>query len=144
MDTSNATVASATLIVVGEDLDPDFVTKALGMFPDQAWRRGNRPITKTSSGRFISHPSVAEWGGWKRFLPEKLNGELLEIQLEHWVETLEPKADRIRELLATGHTVTIDVYFCASEPEVIELKSHLLLAFGQLGVDVDLHVYPPD
>jgi hypothetical protein len=142
MDPLEAAVASATLIVLGDDLEPDFVTRALGMFPDQAWRRGERPTTKTSSGRLIAHPAVAEWGGWKRFLPEALKGELLEIQLQHWVETLAANVDRIRELLTTGHTVTIDVYFSASEPKLIELKAHLLLALGQLGVDVDLHVYP--
>ncbi len=33
---------SGTLIIVGDDLDPEELSIALGMTPDQSWRRGEQ------------------------------------------------------------------------------------------------------
>lgn len=142
MTTSDHTLTSSALIVLGDHLEPELVTRSLGVFPDQAWRRGERPIIKTPSGRFIPHPMISEWGGWKRFLPENLISEPIECQLAYWVETLEPKAAAIREMIAAGHTIKIDIFFSSSDCQVIELPSGLLRTLGELGIDVVINVYP--
>src|SRR5207253_1126302 len=56
---------STTLIVVGEDLDPDQVTEALGMEPDQSWRRGERKSLPLPGGKVMQFDSIYEDGCWK-------------------------------------------------------------------------------
>src|SRR5438067_7276882 len=123
---NQSSLSSATLIVLGEDLDPSEVTRVLGMFPDQAWRAGEVPQVQTPNGRWIESPRAVEWGGWKKFMPRSLNGEILEVQLEHWAGELESRAVAIESLRARDWSVTLDCFLTASEVEITGFSAELL------------------
>ncbi|MGN6182212.1 MAG: hypothetical protein ACTHQM_00985, partial [Thermoanaerobaculia bacterium] len=101
-------------------------------------------ITKTQSGRFVTDPWQAERGGWKRYIPDDLRPESVEHQLSYWIEMLHGKKDRIHDFLAAGYTCKIDIFFLAPDIEVIQFESDLLLALGELGIDVVMNIYPPN
>src|SRR5689334_5222577 len=87
--------SSVTLIVLGVDLEPGVVTRALSMFPDQAWRKGEAPKIRTPDDRWIRSSGIAEWGGWKKFIPATLLRRSLEVQLDHWSSALASKANAV-------------------------------------------------
>ncbi len=58
-------VCSATLIVFGEDVDPEAVTGLLQMDPSQAWRKGEQKSYTRSDGTVRQFNSFYEWGGWR-------------------------------------------------------------------------------
>jgi len=129
------------LVVLGEDVDPTEVTRGLGMFPDQGWRRGEIPRVLTPDGRVIQYPKSCDWGGWKKFMPESLRGESLEAQLEHWVRELDAKGEVLRTFVTRGWSLTLDCFIHSSDVAVIELRAELLSRLAVAGVDVDLHLY---
>lgn len=130
-----------TLIVLGNDLDPPEVTRALGMFPDQAWRKGDFPEVRTPDGRMIKHRRPAQWGGWKKFMPTTLDRETLEVQLEHWANELRSSQGTISVLIERGWSVSLDCFLSVSEFTLIELDAALLAKLVAAGSDVDIHVY---
>ncbi|HEV7240801.1 MAG TPA: DUF4279 domain-containing protein [Thermoanaerobaculia bacterium] len=142
MAVKQTTLSSVSLIVLGDDLEPGEITRALGMFPDQDWRKGDVPQIQTPDGRWIPGPAIAEWGGWKKFIPPVLVDDCLEVQLDHWANVLASKAHAIRAFRARGWSSTLDCFFTASEPEVAELKADLLAKLAAIGIDIDINFYP--
>ena len=130
------------LTAVGYDVEPTEVTRGLGMFPDQAWSRGEFPKIMTPDGRLLQHPQRADWGGWKKFMPDRLRGEHLAVQLEHWATELDSKREVLRSFLARGWSLTLNCYVDSSDITVIELKAELLSMLALIGVDIELHFYP--
>lgn len=142
MNDKHIGLSSVTLLILGDNLDPNEVTRRLAIFPDQAWRVGDFPEIQTPSGRWIQSTSAALFGGWKKYMPKILEGEMLGIQLLHWSEALESKADIIRALRDRGWSVILDCFVTASEPEMVELTAELLAKLAAIGSDVDFHFYP--
>ena len=95
------------------------------------------------NGKTIVFERPATWGGWKAFAPEQIVALPLQEQLAFWCTTLRHKETEIGELLALGYAVSIDCYYSATEPDLIELDTSLLTQLAALGVDVDIHVSPP-
>jgi hypothetical protein len=131
-------------MVLGDDLEPEFVTKALGRFPNQAWRVGEWPYSRKPNGDLLRGPREAEWGCWKAFIPVHLEDESLEKQLEYWQNVLIPRASYLADLSARGWDLIITCYFATATTELIELDAATLRAFGQLGVALELHVFSDD
>lgn len=134
--------SSVTLIVLGDDLDPGEVTRSLAMFPNQAWKAGEVPQIETPEGRWIAIPRAAEWGGWKKFMPEECANELLDDQLEYWAAELHSKSHAVAELRARGWSVTLDCYLSTHEVDTTKLTADLLRKLAALGADVSVHFYP--
>ena len=133
---------SVTLILLGEGLDPSGVTRALGMFPDQSWRTGEVPKVRRPDGRWIETPRVAEWSGWKKFMPVELDGESVELQLEHWAGELESKAEALQTLRDLGWSVALDCYMASPDSERLALRTGLIGKLANFGADLDIHFYP--
>lgn len=142
MSNHDTTLASVTLILLGDDLIPRDVTRSLGMFPDHEWRRGEFPTTHTPDGQRILHPGAADWGGWKKFVPATLRGEPLEVQIKYWTGELASKSGTIRGFSDRGWSAALDCFVTASDPEVVEIKADLLTELAGIGVDLNLHFYP--
>jgi hypothetical protein len=138
-DNLSGTTSSVMMVILGEDLDPAYVTRALGIFPDRAWRKGEISEISGPAGDVIRLRNPSGWGGWKKFMPEPLVGKLLEDQLECWAEQLENLEPRIREFRARSWTATLDCFLTTAGSELTELKHDLLSRLAASGVDVDIH-----
>jgi hypothetical protein len=53
---------SVTLIVVGDDLEPDVVTSVLGWLPNKSWRRGEHKRVMQPDGNERVFDSIHDWG----------------------------------------------------------------------------------
>lgn len=133
-------VSSATLIVLGVDLDPDRVTELLDLAPSQAWRKGQNKSITGYDGETRSYDGIYEWGGWKLWLPEEMRAMPLLSQLMHWSQILKERAAEVLELKEQGFTLELN---CSVSGRVytVQVPSALQASLGCLGVDLDLTFY---
>ena len=132
---------SATLIVLGDDLDPDLVSHSLGLIPDQAWRRGERKSFVKADGTTHYFDSHHERGGWKSFTTEKRLHIGLVKQIEYWCDTLKARKQSIRELQELGYKFIIDCCIVSETTEFLSIGSKLQQVLGDLKVDLDVTFY---
>jgi hypothetical protein len=127
---------SATLIVVGDDLEPEVVTSALGWPPDQSWRRGERKRFMRPDGTELVFDSVHEWGGWKCFTADDQRGQALHDQVAAWLGRLRDKGPALQGLRDRGWVVELDCFAVTSE--YLHLPATLLGELAGMGVDLAL------
>jgi hypothetical protein len=128
---------SVTLIVVGADLDPDEVTKALGLEAHKSWRRGERKAWVRPDGSIQRFDSVHERGGWKHFLPPRYKeNRPLHEQFHRWLARLRGLAEAIKTLTARGWEVELDCF--ATGSEALVLTNGDLRELAELGVGLAL------
>ncbi len=127
---------SVTLIVTGEDLDPETVTRTLSMAADRSWIRGERQSYTRPDGKVLHFKSVHEWGGWKRFLPEVETDRSLDDQIRYWLSELRERCDAIHELLELGCCIELNCFAAGSE--FLQLSNRELRDLAELGVDLSL------
>ncbi len=132
-------MASALLIILGRDLDPDRVSGLLGIQPDQAWRRGERQSIKMPDGSVRQFKSVHTRGGWKAWLKGAVRRRSLSSQVRLWCRRLLPKRRAVQELQALGYPVTIDC--CALAPGFVHLDAEVHRQLADLGVSLDITIY---
>lgn len=140
MAKDNKIVSSATLIVLGDDLDPDQVTEQLALAPSQAWRKGENKRVTGYDGRTRFYESVYEWGGWKLWLSEELREMSFPSQLAHWSQLLKERAAEVNGLKEEGFTVELNCCVI-SKTYSVQVPSELQALFGSLGVDLDITFY---
>ena len=133
-------MSSATLIVLGVDLDPDRVTELLDLAPSQAWHKGQNKSFTGYDGETRFSDSIYEWGGWKLWLPEDMRGMPLPSQLAHWSQILTERAAEVLELKEQGFTLELN---CSASGRVytLQVPSALQASLGCLGVDLDITFY---
>lgn len=102
-ENGNCLIAHATFRVLGEDLDPDDVTRLLGVEPSQALRRDQLVPTQTSVRR-------QETGVWLLKSEGKVASTSLERHLLFLLDRVEPRLAALDGLLRT-HQATAD-FFC--------------------------------
>lgn len=128
-------VCSVTLMVLGEDLDPDSVSATLRLEPSQCWRKGEKAKGRCGSAIAL-RGSVQEWGGWKLFMADEQKDLLLEEQLECWVEVLRPRIVGLRQLRLLGLECALDIFVTSSETASIVLSNQLQKAVASLGLEM--------
>ncbi len=129
---------SVTLIVVGDGLEPEVVTSALGWHPDQSWRRGERKRFKRSDGTERVFDSVYDWGGWKLFAADDERERSLQDQVAAWLERLRAKGSALRGLCDRGWEVELDCF--AATSECLNLSAIVLGELAELGVGLALTI----
>ena len=137
----NQNVCSATLIVLGNDLDPDMVSHSLGLTPDRAWRRGERKSFLKADGSTHYFDSHHERGGWKSFITEDRLSIGLVKQIEYWCEKLTERKQGIRKLQELGYKLTIDCCILSETIEFLSIGSEVQQVLGALNVDLDVTFY---
>jgi hypothetical protein len=125
---------SATLTVVGDDLDPAAVTTALGWSPDKSWRRGEHKRFTRDDGTDRVFDSVHDSGGWKRFGSAEERERSLQDQVAAWLDRLRGKGPVLRDLWARGWEVELDCF--AATSEYLHLPTGLMTELAGLGVDL--------
>jgi hypothetical protein len=126
---------SVTLIVTGDDLEPDVVTSALGWPPDQSWRRGERKRFTRPDGTERVFDSVHDWGGWKLFTADERRRSLQD-QVAAWLERLRVKAQALQSLRDRAWAVELDCF--AATSECLELPATVMGNLAGLGVGLAL------
>lgn len=134
-------VCSATLIILGNDLNPDIITDALDLQPSQAWRRGDNHSFNQADGTVCVYETIHKWGGWKRWLESDLRDMPLTAQLLHWSDLLMENGVFIKGLKKKGHTIEMNCCVITEASVVIQVPAQLQQKFGGLGVDLDVTFY---
>jgi hypothetical protein len=127
-------VSSVTLVITGESLDPDDVSRNLGLDPDQAWRKGD---TKQFGERVHRYPH----GGWKRYLPESFRNQPFEDQLAYWASLLGDHLMVFREIEHQGHDCVLSCFITTDETASIVVPPELQCALASLGLNIELSVW---
>src|SRR5262249_49650436 len=99
---------SATLIVVGDDLEPAVGTTTLGWSPDHSWRRGERKRFTRPDGTERVFDSVHDWGGWKLSIADDEKGLSLQDQVAAWLDRLRGKRQALQRLRERCWEVELD------------------------------------
>jgi hypothetical protein len=132
------TLASVMLLILGEDLEPEVVTRALMLFPDQSWRRGDRYPTLAQRG---VAGTAQDMGGWKKFISEDWLHRRLEEQLEFWATFLQGRSSGIDHLSALGYELALDCFVAPNFPFLVELSDSLQMQLGALHLNIDMHFF---
>ena len=127
---------SVTLIVVGDDLEPEVVTSALGWNPDRSWRRGERKRFTRPDGTERVFDSAHNWGGWKLFAADGERERSLQDQLAAWLERLRVKRPALLGLGDRGWEVELNCFAATSECLVLPVT--VLGELASLGVRLAL------
>ena len=127
---------SVTLIVLGDDLEPEVVTSTLGWSPDQSWRRGEQKRFTRPDGTVRVFDSVHDWGGWKLFMKGDDRECSLQEQVDKWLERLRGTSQVLQCLHDRGWDVELDCF--AATSEFLELPATVLGELGALGVGLAL------
>lgn len=131
--------SSATLIVYGEDVDPELTSDLLQLQPNLAWRKGDTERTRVD-GSIVPRSKPAAWGGWKRWLDDDLMAQSLNEQLVHWASLLAGKAEAINRL--KQQSLSIELNCCVvAKTVVVHIPDELQQEFGGLGIDLDITFY---
>lgn len=130
-------LSSATLIVLGTNLDPKEASTALRMRPSDAWKRGSPKVLR---GKVIG-TTFHEWGGWKKHLPPSQMSRPLELQVARWERTLRDRADGLNRLASMGCHCALNCYVGTSATATIHLPPELQFAIGKLGLVLELDVF---
>lgn len=91
--------------IIGEDLDPEYITAFLGMKPDYSHKKGDASKRVNSSGKTVIGPSH-KTGIWS------INSELpetssLEEHISWLLEKLALAGEKVKELSQKGYRVDI-------------------------------------
>jgi hypothetical protein len=132
-------MATALLIVLGRNLNPDRVSRLLAIQPDQTWRRGERHSFKRKDGSIRQFTSRHGRGGWKASLKGGARKRSLPAQIRFWCERLTAKRSAVHELQQLGYSVLIDC--CASAPDFIHFDAKLHRQLAELNVGLDITFY---
>lgn len=132
------TVASVSLLILAEDLEPEVVTRALRLFPDRAWRKGDQPPVLAQRG-ILGPPTVR--GGWKKRIPDDWSDRRVEEQLEFWATSLRERSSGIDHLCSLGYEVVLDCFVAPRFPYLLELSGSLQAQIGALNINVDMHFF---
>ena len=137
-------VSSVTLMILGEDLKPDEVSAELSLKPSQAWRKGEQKSFVRSDGSRRVFDSRHEWGGWKCFVDQSHENDLLEEQLQFWCDTLRDKVDAIARLKSKGMHCALSLFVTTDDTASIIFPEELQASLAALGLELELSIMTGD
>lgn len=140
METDPECLSSVTLIVLGRDLNPDTVSHELSLTPSKSWSKGEQKQIERSDGSQRVFDSRYEWGGWKLFMDSKLNNDLLEAQLQFWIDLLQDKTEAITRLKSHGLQCLLDVFITTDATASVVLPEELQKSLAALGLEIELSI----
>lgn len=115
-------VYSATLLIIGDVLDPQAITAALSIEPNQSWRRGEP--------KEFAPDTFYEWGGWKGFMPTEMENLELDEQIIWWCERLEGKESIMKSMEEKGFRLEMNCFATSGfqlDPDIMGRLSELCL-----------------
>jgi hypothetical protein len=135
---SNFDHSRASLRIMGDTLDPDWVTAQLGIAPTESFRKGDVRIGKSTGNQMIRRTS-----GWyltaPNATPEDLNGQIRSILSE-----TPDDPDLWQNLNQRFQAELFCGLFMATWNDGITLAPDVLLMAGRRGLAIGLDVYRSD
>ena len=127
----------ASFRIMGKDLDPSEITNLLHMHPNQSHRCGDPNMSK--AGRRYADYTEGLWA-----IDSSVDEtQAIDVHLEALVTKLWKHRDLLQEFRKRGYTTDIFVgIFDIDDNTGVVLKNSLLRRVMQLGVDLDLDLYP--
>lgn len=126
----------------GSDLDPDELTRSLGVEPTSAHRQGDPKYSDPAVRRKIRNGRISAWssGLWsfESGLPQ---AEPLEAHMRHVLDRLIGKEEQLRELSRRYSADFFRGVFMDSVNSEIVLSPAGLLEIGSLGLELGLDLY---
>jgi hypothetical protein len=125
----------ATLRMYHEDLDPDAVSRELGLAPERAFRRGEH------HSRTAPH-LVRRFGGWFLTSRGAVDSKDVRRHLDWLLDQLEPRSDALRRLQGAGFRMDVSCYWVSSFGHGgPALSPRLMRRLADLNLDVWFDVY---
>ena len=127
-------LSSATLIILGNNFDPKYISRLLDLKPDQMWMRDEVKMI----GEKLKH--VYKDSGWKKYISKKYLNKYLEPQLEYWCKLLIAKSKAIKKLSKDGNRIVLNCFIGTDSTATININSELLekLAALKIGIEFDI------
>jgi hypothetical protein len=137
MKTKNKEYLSlVTLAFFSPDLNPDFITKNLGLKPDRQWKKGDKQESKP-----LKTKSKQKLGGWKKAIPNKCDNKCLEDQLAYWHSELHNKKKQLLAFKEKGYYCCFDCFITTDDTASILFDETLLKKIADLGIDIRLRYW---
>src|SRR5690242_8187633 len=131
---------SLFLMVLGNDLEPELVSKALGLRPSDCWRRGEKQRGILPNGKTLQFKSVYKWGGWKFHYQSARTDEALVRKMMSVATQLGERKRQIRALTRSGQQIFLISLVQNTSRIIIPPELHGLLA--GLGIHLQIDFWP--
>ncbi|HRS17773.1 MAG TPA: DUF4279 domain-containing protein [Thermoanaerobaculaceae bacterium] len=121
----------AGLTIIGEHLDPDECTAAIGIVPTAAGRKGQVPSNRR-------HP--LPWGFWRLAVDQRSTD--LDESVASLLDLIRGRTRQIRGILSQyGFSATVECWIdLFGESLAIELSNKTIQAIGELGANLSIDV----
>jgi len=130
-------LSSVTLVITGDDLDPDYVSRRLSLRPDRTWRKGDE---RSVGPRAHKYP----WGGWKRFVDRKVKDKYLEEQLQYWVSLLTGWRNALRAFQKREWSCVLSCFIGTNGTASVVLPADFQRELMDFGVDIEISMFAGD
>ena len=127
-------MTAASLRVLGDDLDPDEVTAALGKQPDVASRRGDRMPTRSGRERVVRR------GRWSVEVNRRSPGNL-DAQVAELLAGTTENLDVWRGITARYDAEIFCDLFLDEANQGLMISPATLRMLGERGISLDLDIY---
>ena len=132
--------AYASVRFTAETLDPLAATLALRLPPDHAHRLGEPRLRRVRSGQ-VKEYARYRVGMWSMSSEAWVRSARLAAHIEWLLRELEPKADAIRSLLASGIEADFFCYSSGSTAKPPSLPRAIHDRAAALGIEIVIHHY---
>lgn len=124
------------------DMDPDLITRTLGLQPQHTWRAGEE--RKSSAGDVLNGTyRESYWVCGLMPQPKLSTGQVgVESELQHALSTLRRSFDFLQSLQESGGTTEVYINIFAREEFRIDLLAEVSAVLGRLGITMAIEVKP--
>ena len=126
-------ICSVTLMILGEEMEPESVSALLRLRPNKTWRRGTLSA--------VAGNAPHQWSGWKKFAPPSIQDKSLESQLGYWVKALDKNKAALRKIVRSGSYCALDCFITSDATASIIVEPELQRAVSLLGLDLRLSFF---
>jgi uncharacterized protein DUF4279 len=126
----------ATLRIFHRDLDPEKVSRELGIAASEGWKRGE---PKSATDR---RPVIARYGGWLLRTPKEMSSRDAECHLTWLLDRVGPRRDLLHRLQAAGCETSISCFW-VSRPSHggVTLAAQVLERLAGMGLELEFDVF---
>jgi hypothetical protein len=135
------TMPSFFIMVLGTDLVPSHVTKAIGMRPSFAWKKGDQKTMSAGDGKRVPCEGKYEWGGWKKYFSPPESDVALVKKMMTVAESLMERRSGI-EMLGPG----CQVFFVSliQSTSRLQIPPRLHQVLGTLSITLQIDYWPTE
>ncbi|MCC6142063.1 MAG: DUF4279 domain-containing protein [Nitrospira sp.] len=136
MSASSRVANSTQLVFCRENVNPDLVTRLLGLIPSISVKVGD--LAEHENG----HQYSSHLGIWKLDLPTASSDDPVEDQIGQWIELLQPRLKALCQLKELGYSPYLD---CMAKTKSLSLciEPELLGQLSKLNISLSIWLYEP-